>query len=264
MKASKWLKQVRNDEKVQGLLQQYEIVWKFNLSRAPWWGGQFEQLIGIVKGALYKVIGGATLTWSELTEVMLDIEIQINRRPLSYMEDDAELPTLAPSSLLFQRSNQLLESAPWRSENKDLRKCAKFLKKCKDNLWKRWQREYLTALRERHNLVHKTTKRKLKLGDVVIVRTDDQNRGKWPLAIVQQLCLGPDGLTRAVLLKTKNGKIERPVQHLYPLELHCDAESEKIQENVQLDPNARPFRSGRTAAVEAIKKMKMMTGETDK
>ena len=142
VKASKWLKQVRNDEKVQGLLQQYEIVWKFNLSRAPWWGGQFERLIGIVKGALYKVIGGATLTWSELTEVMLDIEIQINRRPLSYMEDDAELPTLTPASLLFQRSNQLPESAPWRSENKDLRKRAKFLKKCKDNLWRRWQREY--------------------------------------------------------------------------------------------------------------------------
>ena len=93
-----------------------------------------------------------------------------------------------------------------------------------------------------------------------IVRTDDRNRGKWPLAIVQQLYPGPDGLTRAVLLKTKNGEIERPVQHLYPLELHCDAEGEKIQENVQLDPNARLFRSRRTAAVEAIK---TMTGETD-
>ena len=91
VKAAKWLKQVRKDEQVQGLLQQYDITWKFNLSRAPWWGGQFERLIGIVKSAMYKVIGGATLSWSELSEVLLDIEIQINRQPLSYMEDDIEL-----------------------------------------------------------------------------------------------------------------------------------------------------------------------------
>ena len=91
VKAVKWLKQVRKNEQVQGLLQQYDITWKFNLSRAPWWGGQFERLIGIVKSAMYKVIGGATLSWSELSEVLLDIEIQINRQPLSYMEDDIEL-----------------------------------------------------------------------------------------------------------------------------------------------------------------------------
>ena len=35
LKAAKWLKQVRNDERVQGLLQEYDIIWKFNLSRAP-------------------------------------------------------------------------------------------------------------------------------------------------------------------------------------------------------------------------------------
>ena len=84
LKAAKWLKQVRDEERVQGLLQEYDISWKFNLSRAPWWGGQFKRLIGVVKSAMYKVIGGATLSWSELSEVLLDIEIQINRRPLQY------------------------------------------------------------------------------------------------------------------------------------------------------------------------------------
>ena len=61
-KAANWLKQVRKDERVQGLLQQHNITWKFNLSRAPWWGGQFKRLVGVVKSALYKVIGGAILT----------------------------------------------------------------------------------------------------------------------------------------------------------------------------------------------------------
>ena len=214
VKAAKWLKQVRKDEQVQGLLQQYDITWKFNLSRAPWWGGQFERLIGIVKSAMYKVIRGATLSWSELSEVLLDIEIKINRRPLSYMEDDIELPTLTPATLLFQRTNQLPENEPWRVE--DLRKRAKYLITCKESLWRRWQREYLTALRERHNLVHKTTKQQVKIGAAVIVRTDDKNRGKWPLAVVQQLYPGSDGQIRAVLLKTKNGTIERPCNTCTP------------------------------------------------
>ena len=90
IKAEKWLRQLWKDERLQGLLEQHEITWKFNLSRAPWWGGQFERLIGVVKSSLYKTIGGATLTWPELSEVLLDVETQINRRPLSYAEDDVE------------------------------------------------------------------------------------------------------------------------------------------------------------------------------
>ena len=39
IKTSKWLRQLRKDERLQGLLDDYEIDWKFNLSRAPWWVG---------------------------------------------------------------------------------------------------------------------------------------------------------------------------------------------------------------------------------
>ena len=66
------------------------------------WGGQFERLIG-----------GTTLTWSELSEVLLDVETQINRRPLSYVEDDIELPTLTPATFLYQRTTQLPEDETW-------------------------------------------------------------------------------------------------------------------------------------------------------
>ena len=109
VKAAKWLKQVRSDEQWQGFLESHDIQWKFNLSRAPWGGGQFERLIGIVKTAICKVIGGDTLSWSELNEVILAVETQVNRRPLDYVEDDVELPILTPASLMFQRTNQLPE-----------------------------------------------------------------------------------------------------------------------------------------------------------
>ena len=186
IKAAKWLRQLRGDERLQSLLEDYDITWKFNLSRAPWWGGQFERLIGVVKSATYKVIGGGVLTWTELSEVLLDVETQINRRPLSYVEDDVELPTLTPSTFLFQRTSQLPEEKTGRIKDLDLRKRAKYLRNCKNNLWRRWQREYLTALRERHNLTHKAAKFQPNVGDVVIIKTENKNRGSWPLAIVNK------------------------------------------------------------------------------
>ena len=59
--------------------------WKFNLSRAPWWGGQFEHIIGLVKQTLVKVVGKLTLNWDKFEEVMLDIEATLNSRPLDYV-----------------------------------------------------------------------------------------------------------------------------------------------------------------------------------
>ena len=97
IKTSKRLRQLRKDECLQGLLDECEINWKFNLSRVPWRGGQFERLIRIVRGG--------ALTWDELSEVLLDVETEINRQPLSYVEDDVELPVLTPSSFLLQRTN---------------------------------------------------------------------------------------------------------------------------------------------------------------
>ena len=171
------------------------------------------------------MIGGGVLTWDDLGEVLLDVETQINRRPLSYIEDDVELTILAPLSFLYQRTNQVPEQDTWWIGDPDLRKRAKYLKTCKENVWKRWKREYLAALRERHNLTHKEAKFKPKVGDVVIIKTDNKNRGTWPLAIVSAIFPGRDGIIRAVELKTTHGTIERPVQHLYPLEIACDKDT---------------------------------------
>ena len=190
VKAAKWLKQVREDEKLQGYLESHNIEWKFNLSRAPWWGGQFELLIGVVKKAMHKVIGRGSLFWNELIDILLKVETQVNRHPLNYVEDDPDLPTLTPATFLFQRTTHLPEEQTWRIPDKDLRRRARFLQTCKDHMWTIWQREYLTALIERHNLFHKTANRKVKVGDAVIVRTDNKNRGKWPLAVVQQIFPG--------------------------------------------------------------------------
>lgn len=101
--AARWVKQVQNDEVVQSYLSDERITWSLNLSQGPWWGEQFERLIGLFKRTFYKIIGG----WIELCEVVLDVKTQLIRRLLSYPEGDAQLPLFFQASFLFQRSNRL-------------------------------------------------------------------------------------------------------------------------------------------------------------
>lgn len=220
--ASKWLKTVRKDERFHEFLSEQTITWRFNASRSPWWGGHFERLIGLFKSAFYKTVGQGHLTWDELCDVVLDIEVTLNNRPLCYMEEDHQLPTLTPNSLLFLNSNLLPELQPYHLDEKDLRKRAKFIQSTKDAMWRRWTGEYLRALRERHIIKHGTKKNRLAVGDVVIVKSDERNRNHWPLAVITELYTGRDGIVRAVKLRKGKGHIERPIQHLYPLELSCD------------------------------------------
>ena len=60
--AAKWLKKAVQSEEIHDFMSTQNIKWQFNMSRAPWWGGQFIRMIGIVKTVLYKTVGKALLT----------------------------------------------------------------------------------------------------------------------------------------------------------------------------------------------------------
>ena len=241
--AAKWLRQVMRDERLNNFLAETNIRWQFNLSRAPWWGGQFERMVGLVKRALHKTIGNGFLTWSELEEVLLDVEVALNNRPLNYVEEDVQLPLLTPNSLLFGRPNTLPEQDHHQIELRDLRKRAKYLQRCKDVLWRRWTSEYLKALRERHNLEHKGSQLTPAQGDVVIIKSEERNHGKWKLGIVETLTPGQDGVVRAVKLCAGKSYLEWAVQHLYPLELSCDRADTEPQTPLNADaPEFAPKR----------------------
>ena len=48
--------------------------------------------------------------------------------------------------------------------------------KCKEKAWTRWTSEYLKALREQHNLKHKSYEIQISKGDVVLIKSDEKNR----------------------------------------------------------------------------------------
>ena len=47
-------------------------------------------------------IGNGMMGFKELYEVMLNVEIALNNRPLSCVEEDVDLPVLTPNSILFR------------------------------------------------------------------------------------------------------------------------------------------------------------------
>ena len=98
------------------------ILWKSNVPKAPWWGDQFEQLIGLIKASLYRTIGKAQLTLAELDEVLLNIEIILKNRPSTYIEEEIGYPILTPNSLILGRDVSFPDAAPHESESETIKK----------------------------------------------------------------------------------------------------------------------------------------------
>ena len=51
-------------------------------------GGQLQRLVCLVKRAFDKTARNSTFTWSELQDVLLDVEVALSNCPLSHIEDD--------------------------------------------------------------------------------------------------------------------------------------------------------------------------------
>ena len=99
--ASKHLKTIYEHPECQEYLHNKEIKWKFNPTRAPWYGGFFERLIGITKLTLKKILGNSYVNIIELQTIITEVEMIINNRPLTYSSDSIDdLNPITPSELM--------------------------------------------------------------------------------------------------------------------------------------------------------------------
>ena len=101
------------------------------------------------------------------------------------------------------------------------------------------------------------------VGDVVIIQSEERNRGKWSLGVIEELYPGRDGIIRAAKLRAGKSYLERAVNHLYPLELSCDTSQTYIPERKQLNPVAPEFRPVRNAAAAAKLRIQDIAQEQD-
>ena len=226
------------------------VKWKFNLPRAPWWGGIFERQIRMLKRCLLKAVKSARLKYEELETVILEIEAVLNSRPITYVYEDSAVEILTPSHLSYGRrilDNRDYEEIELNDDSVDERldKVYKVNKIILNHFWDRWSKEYLTSLRE----VHKNNRSKESLiqkDDLVCVQEEGVKRGKWKLGKVNEVIKGKDGVIRGANIEviTKGGNkglVTRPIQKLSPLEFsnykahYPSQKKEQIEQSIDTD-----------------------------
>ena len=205
------------------------IQWKFNLARAPWWGGMFERMVRCTKRCLIKAIGQRKLTYEELSTVILEVEAVINNRPLTYIDEDDKDCILTPSHLFCGRRmiDDRFDAGRPQTFDTDCTEAAcrtKQVNSSIEHFWKRWMREYLVELRENHKMQMKKSKFDARKGDVVLIYEDGVKRNKWKLGVIEEKIIGKDGVARGAVIRKFGGDgsrqiINRPIQKLYPLEI---------------------------------------------
>ena len=82
----------------------------------------------------------------------------------------------------------------------------------------------------------------VRVRDVVLIHSE-KARLLWHMAVIESLIQGKDGLVRAVNLRTSNGRTNRPITKLYPLEL---VEASETSDNA----NASAFKETKKAESE--------------
>ena len=90
-------------------------------------------------------------------------------------------------------------------------------------------------LREAHCHHRSSGKLQIAEGDVVVVYTEDQPCSCWSLGRIERLITGADGQTRAATVRvSRKGRVsvlDRPIQHLYPLEVVPSSDPVPEEEN---------------------------------
>ena len=137
------------------------------------------------------------------------------------IDDDIQFPVLTPN-ILIHREPITIPEEQFHDGDEVIEKRQRYIKRCKNTAWNRWNKEYLRSLRERHNIKNNQRHMEIANGDSVLKKGNDKHRGKWNIGIVEELYEGKDNVIRTVKLRSKKTYIKRPFQFLYPLELSCD------------------------------------------
>ena len=99
----------------------------------------------------------------------------------------------------------------------------------------------------------------------MLIKEGEKNRRHWKTGIVNHLYSGKDNIIRVAQLRTGKKLIDRPIQLLYPLELHCEGitPTNKDEKKNELNPSTTKFRPKRTAAEIAKWRLKDIAIEDD-
>lgn len=192
------------------------IIWQFSAPAAPWWGGFWERLIGLLKNLLKRTMGAARLTLEQLYTLIVECENIMNQRPLTYVAEQEDIIPITPS--MFLNVHEYVSTDLDINDRNSIAAHIREVQRIRDLVRQRFHDEYLAFLTSRPQ---RQKEKLIQVGDVVLMGSDDVKRVLWPLARVERIFVGKDGHPRSAELWMKNRKYIRPFNRIYPLEINA-------------------------------------------
>ena len=82
----------------------------------------YERLLKDINKTLYKVLGRSTLYFDQLEAVVIDIEKNVNNRPLTYVESEQEEEqVLTPNTILWGQNVHTIDESDTDDDEEVLR-----------------------------------------------------------------------------------------------------------------------------------------------
>jgi hypothetical protein len=149
--------------------------------------------------------------------VLGGVESVMNNRPLTYVSADSRDPeALTPFNFVCPgvtvgSTVHVIPPVPM-GNGANLRISWQKSRGIVDEYWRRWSEEYIAMLQDRKKW--KVSSPDLRVGQLVLLTSDDQPRDHWRLGIVDKLGSGCDNHVRQVTVRMANGKV---------FKRHCNA-----------------------------------------
>ena len=155
----------------------------------------------------------------------------LNSRPLVPLDSVATdgIAPLTPGHFLIGAPLAALPSLPDQTSCTSLRQW-NLVQHLTNELWQRWQTDYLTHLQRRSKL--KQAQLNLQVNDIVLMKDVSLFQRTWKLGRVTAVYMGTDGLVRVVYVTNGKKTYWRPVHKLVKL-LHEENNSSCRGEDVR-------------------------------
>ena len=177
------------------------FLWDIPPADSPWKHGKAERQIAVVKKLMTLSLGDTRVTPVELQTILFECANICNERPigLSKPREDGSYSLITPNQLLHGRSMNILPDDAQLAEELPVVSRYRIVQHVATSFWNRWSSEVSPGLVYRQKWHRKG--RNLKVNDVVMICEKTKVKGKYRLAIVDDVKVSRDGNVRSATVR---------------------------------------------------------------
>ena len=187
---------------VKGWTAKHKVEWEFVPIRGQHVNGCAEAIVKSTKKLLTPILESKRLTFTEIQTVLLEIAQILNSRPLGLYNKPGTDPLdggpITPNHLLLGRANNATPFLKYE-QNVSLTKRIRFLNSIIEEFWSKFKISVYPSLMPTYKW--KKEKRLARVGDVVLLDTEDSKVGQYKLGRVIGIKLNADNLPRTLTIE---------------------------------------------------------------